>query len=328
MKRILSGIQTTGRMTIGNYLGAVKNWVDMQNNYDCLLFAADLHSLTVFQNIENLHQNTLDILAFYLACGIDPKKSAIFIQSHVPAHCELSWILSCFTYLGELSRMTQFKHKSKKNASNINAGLLTYPVLMSADILLYQADLVPVGQDQKQHLEITRNIAERFNSKFGKTFNIPEPYTPKATAKIMSLQDPTLKMSKSDKNLNAIIFMDETADEIMKKLKRTVTDSENLVKFDENRPGISNLINIYASITQKSITEIENEFQDSGYGKFKTAVAEVVIDKLSQVQSQFLKFRDDKAYLTEIYRSGAKKASEIANKTLSEVKNKLGLVQN
>ena len=277
-KIILSGIQSTGKLTLGNYLGAINNWVQMQEEYDCYYMIANLHSLTIRNDPETLRNNTLKVLAMYVAAGLDPEKNTIFIQSQVKEHAELGWILDCYTYMGELSRMTQFKDKAAKHADNINAGLFTYPALMAADILLYQANLVPVGQDQQQHLEITRDIAERFNKLYGKTFTIPEGYYGKASAKIMGLQDPTAKMSKSATNPNDVILLEDEPDVIIKKFKKAVTDSENKVRFDpENKPGVSNLMQIYSSITGLKMEEIEKEFENSGYGDFKTKVAETAV---------------------------------------------------
>ncbi len=326
-KIILSGIQSTGRLHLGNYLGAIDNWVKMQEEYNCYYMIANLHSLTIRNNPEELKNNTKNIIALYVAAGLDPEKNTIFIQSQVKEHAELAWILNCYTYMGELSRMTQFKDKSAKHADNINAGLFTYPVLMAADILLYKADLVPVGEDQKQHLEITRNIAERFNKIYGETFVMPEGYIRKSTARIMGLQDPTSKMSKSSTNVNDVIFLDDEPEVIMKKFKKAVTDSENVVRFDpENKPGISNLMCIYGAITGKNEKEIEEEFLGLGYGAFKTAVGEKVVEKLKPVQEKYKELLENPKYLEEIYTRGAEKARELASKTLEEVKNKIGIL--
>ncbi len=326
-KIILSGIQSTGRLHLGNYLGAIDNWVKMQEEYNCYYMIANLHSLTIRNNPEELKNNTKNIIALYVAAGLDPEKNTIFIQSQVKEHAELAWILNCYTYMGELSRMTQFKDKSAKHADNINAGLFTYPVLMAADILLYKADLVPVGEDQKQHLEITRNIAERFNKIYGETFVMPEGYIRKSTARIMGLQDPTSKMSKSSTNVNDVIFLDDDPEVIMKKFKKAVTDSENVVRFDpENKPGISNLMCIYGAITGKNEKEIEEEFSGLGYGAFKTAVGEKVVEKLKPVQEKYKELLENPKYLEEIYTRGAEKARELASKTLEEVKNKIGIL--
>lgn len=326
-KRILSGIQSTGNLTLGNYLGAINNWVNMQEQYDCYYMIADLHSLTVRNDPDTLRQNALKLIALYVAAGLDPQKNNIFVQSHVSAHSELSWILNCYTYMGELSRMTQFKDKSAKHADNINSGLFTYPVLMAADIILYQADLVPVGEDQKQHLEITRDIAERFNNIYGDTFKIPEPYITQNGAKIMGLQNPEAKMSKSATNLNDVIFLSDTPDDIVKKFKKAVTDSDNIVKFDElNKPGVSNLIQIYGAITGKNKEEIETEFDGAGYGTFKMAVADAVVEKLKPIQQKYNELLQNPDYIKEIYIKGDENARKIANETLQDVKQKVGLI--
>ncbi len=326
-KTILSGIQATGKLTLGNYLGALDNWVHMQEEYNCYYMIANLHTLTVRNNPEDLRNNTLKILATYIAAGLDPEKNTLFIQSKVHEHAELGWILDCYTYMGELSRMTQFKDKSAKHADNINAGLFTYPVLMAADILLYQADLVPVGEDQRQHLEITRDIAERFNKLYGKTFVIPDAYVRKESARIMGLQNPESKMSKSATNLNDVIFLEDEPEVILKKFKKAVTDSENKVKFDpENKPGVSNLMQIYSAITNKSMDKIESEFYGKGYGDFKMAVANSVIDKLKPVQEKYKQILEDKDYLEKIYTKGAENARKIASKTLEDVKQKIGIL--
>lgn len=326
-KIILSGIQSTGKLTLGNYLGAINNWVQMQEEYDCYYMIANLHSLTIRNDPETLRNNTLKVLAMYVAAGLDPEKNTIFIQSQVKEHAELGWILDCYTYMGELSRMTQFKDKAAKHADNINAGLFTYPALMAADILLYQANLVPVGQDQQQHLEITRDIAERFNKLYGKTFTIPEGYYGKASAKIMGLQDPTAKMSKSATNPNDVILLEDEPDVIIKKFKKAVTDSENKVRFDpENKPGVSNLMQIYSSITGLKMEEIEKEFENSGYGNFKTKVAETVVAKLEPIQKRYKELLENKEYLEKIYTDGANRARKLASKTLDEVKERIGIL--
>ena len=326
-KTILSGIQATGKLTLGNYLGALDNWVHMQEEYNCYYMIANLHTLTVRNNPEELKNNTLKILAIYIAAGLDPEKNTLFIQSKVHEHAELGWILDCYTYMGELSRMTQFKDKSAKHADNINAGLFTYPVLMAADILLYQADLVPVGEDQRQHLEIARDIAERFNKLYGKTFVIPDAYVRKESARIMGLQNPEAKMSKSATNLNDVIFLEDEPEVILKKFKKAVTDSENKVKFDpENKPGVSNLMQIYSAITNKSMDKIESEFDGKGYGDFKMAVANSVIDRLKPVQEKYKQILEDKDYLERIYTKGAENARKIASKTLEDVKQKIGIL--
>lgn len=325
-KVILSGIQPTGVFTLGNYLGAIKNWVVLQEEYGCAYMIADLHSITVRQEPAKLRQQILSAFATLLACGIDPQKSLTFIQSHVHQHAELSWVLSCYTQFGELSRMTQFKDKSAKHADNVNAGLFTYPSLMAADILLYQADLVPVGVDQKQHLEITRDIATRFNGIYGNTFTLPEPYIPKMGAKIMSLADPTKKMSKSDENPNGFITILDEPDAIIRKFKRAVTDSDACVRYADGKDGINNLMTIYSIITGKTLEEIEREFDGKGYGDFKLAVGEVVSDHLKPVREEHKRLMADKAYLQQIYTEGAEKAGRIANRTLSKVYRKVGFV--
>ncbi len=326
-KVILTGAQATGNLTLGNYLGAIRNWGKMQEDYDCNFMIADLHTLTVRNNPETLRNNTLDLLALYVASGIDPEKSNIFIQSHVAGHSELNWVLNCYTYVGELSRMTQFKDKSAKHADNINSGLLTYPVLMAADILLYKADLVPVGEDQRQHLEITRDIAERFNNIYGETFRIPEGYMPKVGARVMGLQNPRTKMSKSSSLENDSIFLNDEPEVILKKFKKAVTDSENVVRYDlENKPGISNLMSIYTGITGKTNEEIEKEFQGRGYGDFKVAVANTVIEELKPIQEKYKKLKENPDYLEKIYRKGAENAKVIAKATLKEVYEKIGLI--
>lgn len=322
-KTILSGIQPSGTLTIGNYLGALRNWVDMQYDYDCYFCVVDLHAITVRQIPAELRQACLKTLSLYLAAGIDPNKNTLFLQSHVPAHAELAWVLNCYTMFGELSRMTQFKDKSAKHSDNINAGLFTYPVLMAADILLYQPDLVPVGQDQKQHIEITRDIANRFNGVYSDTFKIPEPYIPKIGTKIMSLSDPTSKMSKSDPGDGSVFLLD-SRDVIIKKIKRAVTDSGCEVKYGEGKDGINNLMGIYAAITGKSFDEIEREFDGKGYGDFKLAVGETVADCLDKLQAEYKKYMADKDYLNKILIEGAEKASYTANRTLRKVYRKVG----
>lgn len=326
-KIILSGIQATGVLTLGNYLGSLNNWVEMQDKYDCYYMIADLHTLTIRKDPEELRRNTLALLALYVAAGLDPEKNTIFIQSHIPAHPALSWVLNCYTYMGELNRMTQFKDKAAKHADNINSGLFTYPVLMAADILAYNADLVPVGDDQKQHLEITRDIAERFNSIYGETFKLPEAYIGKVGARIMGLQDPTSKMSKSAVNELDKILLTDTPDEIRKKFKKAVTDSENKVRYDkEAKPGVSNLMSIYGIIKHKSMEEIEKEFDGKGYGDFKTAVAEAVVERLEPLQKRYNELLENPEKLKAIYEKGDKKAREITDKLLKEVYKKVGLV--
>jgi len=326
-KRIFSGVQPSGNLTIGNYLGAIKNWIPMQDEFECLYCVVDLHTLTVRQKPADLRQRSLNLLALYMACGLDPQKSILFLQSHVSAHAELAWILNCYTYMGELNRMTQFKDKSLKYGDNINAGLLTYPVLMAADILLYQAELVPIGQDQKQHLEITRDIAERFNNIYGETFTIPEAYIPKIGAKIMSLQEPEKKMSKSDENENAYVFILDSEDAILRKFKRAVTDSEREIRYDEvNKPGVSNLISIYSGITNKSFNDIEKEFGGRSYGDLKETVGQAVAEMLKPIQLKYNEFSSNKDYLNSILKENSEKAAYMARKTLSKVYRKIGLL--
>ncbi len=323
-KRIFSGMQPSGLITLGNYLGALKNWTTLQDDYDCLYCIVDEHAITVRQDPVKLRKQARDLLTQYLAVGIDPQKNIIYYQSHVSQHAELAWILNCYTYMGELNRMTQFKDKAAKHADNINAGLFTYPVLMAADILLYQTDLVPVGEDQRQHLEITRDIAGRFNSIYGDTFKIPEAYIGKVGARVMALQEPTKKMSKSDENKNnTIALMDEPA-VIMNKVKRAVTDSDNEVRYDESKPGISNLLGIYCACTGKTIAEAEKEFDGAGYGVFKTAVGEAVVANLEPIQQKVKDLEKNKDYLDEIIRDGAQRASRLAEKTLTKVQKRVG----
>ena len=323
-KIIFSGIQPSGILTLGNYLGAIKNWVTLQEQYYCYYCVVDMHAITVRQDPVKLRQNSLQAYALLLACGIDLDKSILFIQSHVRTHAELSWILSCNTQFGELSRMTQFKDKSAKHADNVNAGLFTYPSLMAADILLYNADYVPVGADQKQHLELCRNIAERFNGLYSPTFVVPDGLIPKTGARIMSLQDPTKKMSKSDENTAGFITMLDTPAEIMKKFKRAVTDSEARVYYGENKAGINNLMGIYSCITGKSYDEIEKEFEGRGYGDFKTAVGEAVVKELEPIQARYNELIKDKAYLEKCYSEAAPRAEAIARRTLQKVMKKVG----
>jgi len=325
-KRILSGIQPTGIFTLGNYIGAIRNWEQMQEDFECAYFIADLHSLTVRQEPAKLRKQILEAFALLLACGIDPKKSLCFIQSHVPTHTELSWILSGVTQFGELQRMTQFKDKSAKHADNVNAGLFTYPVLMAADILLYQADFVPVGADQKQHLEFTRDIAERFNSRYSPTFTLPEPYIAESGARVMSLQDPTKKMSKSDENPKAFVSILDTPDVIMSKFKSAVTDSDTEVCYKEGKDGINNLMSIYSVLNNKSLDEVKKEFAGKGYGDFKKAVGETVVEALRPIREEFDRLKTEKAYLEEVYTEGARTATAISSRTLSKVKRKVGLL--
>ncbi len=327
-KKILySGMQATGSLTLGNYMGALKNWITLNEEYECLFGVMDLHSLTVRQNPTEFRQNARKLYAVYVAAGLDPEKNCIYYQSHVSGHAELAWILDCFTYMGELNRMTQFKDKAAKHADNINAGLYTYPVLMAADILLYQANVVPVGVDQKQHLEITRDIAERFNNIYGEVFTIPEPYIGKSGAKIMSLQEPTKKMSKSDENLNATIFLLDDTDTIIRKFKRAVTDSGNEIRYSEDKPGISNLMDIYGVVTGKTYDEIQKEFEGKGYGEFKLAVGESVADMLKPLQGRFAELMKDKAYLDRVIKANDEKAQYMATKTLRKVQKKVGLTE-
>lgn len=326
-KRIFSGIQPSGILTIGNYLGALKNWVGLQEDYECIYCVVNMHAITVRQVPADLRRHTYEALAVYLAAGIDPKKSTIFVQSHVPAHAELAWVLNCNTMFGELSRMTQFKDKSAKHGNNINAGLFTYPTLMAADILLYQAALVPVGQDQKQHVELTRDIAERFNALYGDTFTVSEAYIPETGKKIMSLLDPAKKMSKSDENAGAYVAILDGRDDIIRKFRRAVTDSGSEVRFADGKDGICNLMNIYSAITGKENDEIEREFEGKGYGDFKLAVGEAVADALSPLQNEYARLIADKAYLEQIMREGAETASSIARKTMRKVYKKTGFVQ-
>ncbi|MDD7398650.1 MAG: tryptophan--tRNA ligase [Firmicutes bacterium] len=325
-KVLLSGIQPTGIMTIGNYIGAVKNWLKLQNDCLSVYFIADLHALTVKQDPTEFRQRATSFFAQYLAFGLDPEKSILYFQSHVPEHTQLSWALNCFTYIGEAQRMTQFKDKCAKHQDNINMGLMDYPVLMAADILLYQTDLVPVGIDQKQHLELTRDIAMRFNNRFGDVFTVPDGYIPKQGAKIMSLQDPLSKMSKSDPDVNAAVSVIEDADSIMRKFKRAVTDSGNEIVFREDKPGISNLLSIYSEMTGKTIKEAELEFEGKGYGDFKKAVGESVVEKLRPVKEEYDHIIKDKAYILETAKKGAEKARYIASRTIKKVYKKLGLV--
>ena len=327
-KRMLSGIQPSGDLHLGNYLGAIKNWADRVNDYECFYFMADLHTITVRQDPAELRKRSINQLAQYIACGLDPEQNVLFLQSHVPAHSQLAWVLNCYTMFGELSRMTQFKDKSAKYENNINAGLFTYPVLMAADILLYQPDYVPVGEDQKQHVEICRDIAQRFNSIYGDVFKIPEPLIAKTGARIYGLSTPGDKMSKSVPD--GCVFLMDSPDDIRRKFKRAVTDSdrENCVRFDkENKPGVANLMNIYATLTGKTIPEIEAEFAGQGYGVFKPAVGEAVVEALRPIREEAERLMKDKAYLNEVYLKGAEKASYVANKTLRKVYKKVGFYQ-
>lgn len=325
-KIILSGIQPSGILTIGHLTGAIKNWVELQSEYKCYFMIADLHSITVRQVPAELRKRTLDTAAMFIAAGIDPKSSVLFIQSQIPMHSQLTWVLNTFTGMGECSRMTQFKDKSKQHSENINVGLFSYPVLMASDILLYQADLVPVGEDQKQHLELTRNLAQRFNHHYSDTFKVPEPFIPKVGARVMSLQDPTKKMSKSDENERSIIFLTDSDDQIRSKIKRAVTDSGTDIKFDNKRPGIANLITLYRISTGMTVKEIENKFEGLGYGDFKSAVADAVAEYVGPIRERFYEISSNKKELQEILRHGAEEAYVTANKTLRKVFKKVGFV--
>ena len=327
-KRMLSGIQPSGDLHLGNYLGAIKNWADRVNDYECFYFMADLHTITVRQDPAELRKRSLNQLAQYIACGLDPEKNVLFLQSHVPAHAQLAWVLNCYTMFGELSRMTQFKDKSAKYSDNINAGLFTYPVLMAADILLYQPDYVPVGEDQKQHVELCRDIAGRFNGVYGDVFKVPEPLIVKTGARIYGLTTPEAKMSKSVPD--GCVFLMDSPDDIRRKFKRAVTDSdrENCVRYDRaSKPGVANLMDIYSKLTGKSIAEIEAEFAGQGYGVFKPAVGEVVVEALRPIREEATRLIADKAYLDSVYRAGAEKAAYVANKTLRKVYKKVGFYQ-
>lgn len=323
-KVLFSGMQATGNLTLGNYLGALKNWLTLCDEYQCFYSVVDLHSITVRQDPAELRKRARNLLTLYIAAGLDPEKNCLYYQSHVSGHAELSWILNCFTYMGELNRMTQFKDKAAKHADNINAGLFTYPVLMAADILLYQSDVVPVGKDQLQHLEITRDIAQRFNGVYGDVFTIPEPYIGKSGAKIMSLQDPSKKMSKSDENPNASIYLMDDPDTIIRKFKRAVTDSEACVRYSEKQPGIMNLIDIYCACTGKTPAETEKEFDGKGYGDFKIAVGEAVVDVLKPLQERYEDLTKNKDYIDKIIKENGEKANYYALKTLRKVQKKVG----
>lgn len=325
-KRIFSGIQPTGTFTLGNYLGAIKNWGVLQNECDCTYSVVDMHAITIKQDPKAFREQTLSCFALLLACGLDPEKSTIFIQSHVPCHAQLTWALSCSTQFGELSRMTQFKDKSLRHSDNINSGLFLYPVLMAADILLYQADFVPVGADQRQHIELARNIAVRFNGTYGDTFTMPEMYSNKLTAKVMSLTEPTKKMSKSEDNANSYVTILDQPSTIIKKFKRAVTDSDALVAYREGKDGINNLMSIYSAITGQSFEQIEHDFASKGYGDFKVAVGEAVAAELTPIREEHTRLMQDKAYLTEVYTKGAQRAQYIAEKTLKKVYKKIGFI--
>lgn len=324
-KVIFSGMQPSGVITLGNYLGALKNWTNLQDEYNCLYCIVDMHAITVRQDPATLRKNARNLLMQYIAAGLDPEKNVIYYQSHVSAHAELAWILNCYTYMGELSRMTQFKEKSSKHGENINAGLFTYPALMAADILLFQTDLVPVGADQKQHLELARDIAMRFNGLYGETFKVPEPYIGKVGARVMSLQEPTSKMSKSDEDTNASIYLMDDPDAIMRKFKRAVTDSDACVRFDqETKPGISNLMSIYGAITGQTMEQIQSEFEGKGYGDFKMQVGEAVVEELRPLQARFKELSSDKTYIDSIIKKNAETANYLATKTLRKVQKKVG----
>jgi len=325
-KVLFSGIQPSGHITIGNYIGAIKNWLTLQKEYDSIFCVVDMHAITVAQNPTDLRRQTMELLALYIACGLNPEESTIFIQSHVPCHAELAWVLNTNTYVGELNRMTQFKDKCAKHAENINMGLMDYPVLMASDILLYQTDLVPVGVDQKQHLELTRDIAQRFNSRFGDTFVVPEPYIAKHGSKIMSLQDAHSKMSKSDENENAFVSLMDSPDVIRRKFKRAITDSDTCVRFGDDKPEISNLLSIYSAFANVTIEEAEKEFEGCGYGVFKPRIADAVIAVLEPIQKEQKRLLSDKAYLNTVLAEGAQKAYVRARRTLSKVYKRIGFV--
>ncbi len=325
-KIVFSGIQPSGKLMIGNYIGAIKSWLNLQHEYECLFTLVDLHTITVKQDPKTLREQCYDFAAWYIALGIDPKQSTIFVQSHVAQHAELAWILNCYTYLGELNRMTQFKDKSQKHAQNINIGLMDYPVLMAADILLYQTDLVPVGEDQKQHLELTRDLAQRFNYIYGDVFKIPEVFIPPVGARIMSLANPLQKMSKSDANESSYIALNDDSETIIKKLKRAVTDSGSEVYFDAERPGISNLMVLFSAVSNLTIQQIEEHYRHAGYGKFKLAVADAIVEFLRPLQMEYKKLREDLSYLEKILKAGAVKATERAEKTMKTVAEVIGLV--
>ncbi|MBR3966339.1 MAG: tryptophan--tRNA ligase [Clostridia bacterium] len=325
-KVTFSGVQPSGNLTIGNYLGALRNFSKYSEEFQTFYCVVDMHAITVRQIPAELRRRTYETLALYIACGLDPEKNCLYVQSHVPAHAELSWILNCYTMFGELGRMTQFKDKSAKHADNINAGLFTYPTLMAADILLYQTDVVPVGIDQKQHVELARNIANRFNQAYSETFTVPEPIIEKSGMKIMSLADPTKKMSKSDENTNAVVYILDDKDTIIRKFKRAVTDSDTEIRYAESKDGINNLMSIYSCFTGKSFGEIEAEFAGRGYGDFKLAVGEACADALAPVQAKYNELLSDKAYLENVMKNGAEQASYFARKTLTKVKKKIGFV--
>ena len=325
-KIVFSGVQPSGSLTIGNYIGALKNFVELQDEYECYYCIVDLHAITVPQIPKDLRSNSLDVLSLYLAVGMDPKKSTLFIQSHVPAHSELSWVLNTITYMGQLNRMTQFKEKSKKSDENLNAGLFAYPVLMAADILLYQTDFVPVGEDQKQHLELARDLAERFNSRYSDTFVVPEPLIKEFGARIMSLQEPETKMSKSDKDENAYILMLDNKDIVRRKIRRAVTDSIGVVSYSDDQPGLKNLLNIYSVLSGRSVVDIVSSYVGKGYGEFKDDLADVVIQALTPIQERYKEYRQDKTFLETIYKEGADRAEAAAIRTLRKVYKKVGFI--
>ncbi|MBQ3816545.1 MAG: tryptophan--tRNA ligase [Clostridia bacterium] len=326
-KVVFSGVQPSGVLTIGNYLGAIRNFAEFSETYHCYYCVVDEHAITVRQVPADLRKRTYETLALYIACGLDPEKNTLFVQSHVSAHAELGWVLDCYTMFGELSRMTQFKDKSAKNADNINAGLFTYPSLMAADILLYQTELVPVGVDQKQHLELARDVATRFNQIYGDTFVVPEPFIAQTTAKIMSLADPEKKMSKSDENENATVRILDPKDVIIRKFKRAVTDSGSEIRRGDDKPGVTNLISIYSAFSGKTPEEVEKEFEGKGYGDFKLAVGEVCADALAPVQAEFARLAADKAYLEDVMAKGAEDAARSAARTMSKVRRKIGFIE-
>jgi tryptophanyl-tRNA synthetase len=323
-KVIFSGMQATGIITLGNYIGALKNWVKLHEEYECLFSVVDLHSITIRHNPAELRKRSRDLLTLYIAAGLDPDKNIIYYQSHVPAHAELAWILNCYTYMGELGRMTQYKEKSQKHEDNINAGLFTYPVLMAADILLYQTDVVPVGNDQRQHLELARDIAIRFNNLYGDVFKVPEPYFGKVGARVMSLQEPTKKMSKSDENTNAFISVLDEPDVIIKKVKRAVTDSDRVITYSEDKPGVKNLLDIYSAMTGISVEEAVGSFEGKGYGDLKSEVGEAIVEGLRPLQTRYKELSQNKDYINQVIKNNADRAGYLAHKTLRKVKKKVG----
>lgn len=325
-KVIFSGIQPSGNLTIGNYLGALKNWVKLQDQYDCYFCVVDLHAITVRQEPKDLRRRTLEVIAIYIASGIDPEKNTVFIQSHVPTHSEAAWLLNCYTYIGELGRMTQFKDKSSRYGESVSAGLLNYPVLMAVDILLYNTDLVPVGKDQKQHLELTRDLAERFNNLYSPTFNIPEPYIAESGAKIMDLQEPNKKMSKSSDNPNSYILIMDPPEVIRKKISRAVTDSIGIVKYSDEQPGVKNLMTILSVITGMTVEEIEKKYEGQGYAQFKIDVAEAIVNELEPIQKKVNELLENKDYLENVYKKGAEKAYYVSNKVLRKMQKKIGFI--